>query len=123
MYLSLVMLWLLDNVAVSEGEEGNIINIPCNYCLYRLFYNSAQIENVSENFLPATSLEGTCYSNMFSGCSSLNSIKIGYTGIMILNILVVEYLELLILAHSITMVAILLQTLISLVVEQKHHSN
>ena len=30
--------------------------------------------------LPATTLASDCYSQMFSGCSSLNSIKIAYTG-------------------------------------------
>lgn len=30
--------------------------------------------------LPATTLAQGCYSNMFKGCSSLNTIKIGYIG-------------------------------------------
>ena len=96
---------LLDNGAASD-EEGDITDIPCDYCFHHLFHGSTEITSVSEDFLPvtnlvsncylrlfqdctslttapelpATSLEGTCYSNMFSGCSSLNSIKVGYIG-------------------------------------------
>ena len=40
---------------------------------YRLFYNCANIVNVSENFLPATILHNHCYDGMFSGCSSLTT--------------------------------------------------
>lgn len=70
-----------------------------NYAFYKLFYNCANIVNVSSNFLPATTLvygcyesmfylcynlttapelpattlEGQCYSSMFSGCTSLTT--------------------------------------------------
>ena len=36
-----------------------------------LFENCTNIVNVSENFLPATTLEGYCYFNMFFNCTSL----------------------------------------------------
>lgn len=39
----------------------------------RLFYNSGVV-NISQNFLPATSLGDDCYSQMFAGCSSLLNI-------------------------------------------------
>ena len=61
---------LLDNGAQTE-ESGDITDIPCNYCFYKLFENSTGITSVSENFLPATNLKYDCYGNMFYGCSSL----------------------------------------------------
>ncbi|MBQ6280311.1 MAG: leucine-rich repeat protein [Mycoplasma sp.] len=61
---------LLDNAAKS-GEEGDITDIPCNYCFYDLFRDSTGITSVSEDFLPATTLTNYCYSWMFDGCSSL----------------------------------------------------
>ena len=70
---------LLDNGATS-GEQGDITDIPCNYCFYDLFRGSTGITSVSENFLPATSLVSGCYGQIFDGCSSLNLIKIGYIG-------------------------------------------
>ena len=42
-----------------------------SYAFYKLFYNCTNIINVSDNFLPATTLANNCYSNMFQGCSSL----------------------------------------------------
>ena len=63
---------LLDNAAKS-GEEGDITDIPCNYCFYDLFRDSTGITSVSEDFLPATTLKKYCYGSMFSGCTSLTT--------------------------------------------------
>jgi hypothetical protein len=96
---------LLDNGAKS-GEEGDITDIPCEFCFFYLFENSIGIKCISDGFLPATiladycysgmffrcsslttapelpatSLAGYCYSYMFLNCLSLNSIQLGYTG-------------------------------------------
>ena len=61
---------LLDNAAKS-GEEGDITDIPCNYCFYDLFRDSTGITSVSEDFLPATNLKQDCYDGMFYNCTSL----------------------------------------------------
>ena len=63
---------LLDNAAKS-GEEGDITDIPCNYCFYDLFRDSTGITSVSENFLPATTLAYGCYDGMFYQCTSLTN--------------------------------------------------
>ena len=44
-----------------------------SFAFYRLFYNCTNIVNVSSNFLPATTLASTCYSNMFYGCAALTT--------------------------------------------------
>lgn len=44
-----------------------------DYAFYKLFNNCNTIVNVSENFLPATTLANSCYSNMFKGCTSLTT--------------------------------------------------
>ena len=100
---------LLDNGAASE--EGDITDIPCDYCFFGLFLDSTGITSISDDFLPATSLAtgcyygmfacctsltaapelpattliDNCYDSMFNGCWKLNSIKIGYTGYYDLN--------------------------------------
>ena len=61
---------LLDNGAKS-GEEGDITDIPCDYCFYDLFRDSTGITSVTHRFLPATSMTYLCYSEMFSNCTSL----------------------------------------------------
>ena len=63
---------LLDNAAKS-GEEGDITDIPCNYCFYDLFRDSTGITSVSEDFLPATTLTEHCYDGMFYQCTSLTN--------------------------------------------------
>ena len=42
-----------------------------SYAFTRLFASCANIVNVSSNFLPATTLCNSCYSEMFRGCTSL----------------------------------------------------
>jgi len=64
---------LLDNGAASE-EEGDITDIPCNYCFQHLFHGSTEITSVSEDFLPATGLTTWCYEYMFQGCTSLTKV-------------------------------------------------
>ena len=63
---------LLDNGA-KTGEEGDITDIPCDYCFFKLFYQSDGITSVSENFLPATTLANECYQCMFYQCTSLTT--------------------------------------------------
>ena len=63
---------LLDNGAKS-GEEGDITDIPCNYCFYDLFRDSTGITSVSEDFLPATNLKQDCYDGMFYKCTTLTN--------------------------------------------------
>lgn len=43
------------------------------YAFYKLFYNCTTIIEVSETFLPATTLADSCYRYMFYGCSSLTT--------------------------------------------------
>ena len=64
---------LLDNEA-KTGEQGNITDIPCDFCFYDLFKNSTGITSVSGNLLPATSLTDRCYTYMFEGCTSLTTV-------------------------------------------------
>ena len=42
-----------------------------SYAFHRLFYNATTLQNVSSDFLPATTLATHCYSYMFYGCTSL----------------------------------------------------
>lgn len=44
-----------------------------NYAFYRLFKDCTNIVNVSENFLPATTLADNCYQYMFNGCKALTT--------------------------------------------------
>ena len=48
-------------------------NYRLEYSLARLFYRCEGIVEVSENFLPATTLTDYCYENMFYGCTSLTT--------------------------------------------------
>ena len=43
------------------------------HSLAKLFYECEGIVEVSENFLPATTLASYCYSSMFDGCTSLTT--------------------------------------------------
>lgn len=42
-----------------------------SYAFHRLFYNATTLQNVSSDFLPATTLATYCYNYMFYGCTSL----------------------------------------------------
>lgn len=44
-----------------------------DYAFYKLFYNCSNIVNVSNNFLPATTLATYCYRNMFYNCTNLTT--------------------------------------------------
>ena len=44
-----------------------------NYAFYNLFYSCENIVNVSENFLPATTLANNCYYAMFKNCRKLKA--------------------------------------------------
>ena len=54
---------------------GNAISLTNGqiqwFQFYKLFYNCTTLVEVSENFLPATTLGYSCYSGMFYGCTSL----------------------------------------------------
>ena len=54
-----------------DNADNNFSLSGKNYAFYKLFYNCTNIVNVSENFLPATTLADHCYNNMFYGCTSL----------------------------------------------------
>lgn len=56
-----------DNAANNFSLSGK------NYAFYDLFYYCKNIVNVSENFLPATTLATACYYDMFNGCTSLTT--------------------------------------------------
>lgn len=44
-----------------------------NYAFYRLFYNAYTLIEVSEDFLPATTISTYCYRDMFRNCTNLLS--------------------------------------------------
>lgn len=44
-----------------------------NYAFYNLFRNCTNIVEVSDGFLPATTLSNNCYQYMFYGCTSLTA--------------------------------------------------
>ena len=44
-----------------------------DYAFYKLFYNQSNIKSVDTGFLPATTLRGYCYMEMFYGCTSLTT--------------------------------------------------
>lgn len=54
-----------DNAANNYSLSGK------DWAFYRLFNNCSNVVNVSENFLPATTLAYYCYSCMFRVCTSL----------------------------------------------------
>jgi hypothetical protein len=56
-----------DNAADNYSLSGK------SRVFYSLFYNGANIVNVSDNFLPATTLASQCYEHMFTGCTSLTT--------------------------------------------------
>lgn len=48
-----------------------------NYCYAKLFINCQSLTAAPE--LPATTLDSRCYYEMFTGCTKLNYIKVGFT--------------------------------------------
>ena len=56
-----------DNAANNFSLNGK------SYAFYELFRNCTNIINVSSNFLPATTLAGSCYFRMFYGCTNLQT--------------------------------------------------
>ena len=65
-------------MALLYGDSGkdNVSLNGKNYAFNRLFYNATNLQNVSENFLPATTLSQYCYNYMFYGCSSLTTAPV-----------------------------------------------
>lgn len=62
---------LLSNDPIGETPMGE-------YCFYRLFENCQYLTNGP--LLPNKTLSPHCYEEMFSGCTGLKSVKLGYTG-------------------------------------------
>jgi hypothetical protein len=56
-----------------DNASNNFSLSGKDFAFYRLFYNCKNIVNVSENFLPATTLANYCYGYMFYGCTSLTT--------------------------------------------------
>ena len=66
------------------GEEykwKTSFNKESIYTFRNLFIGNAHLINAYDLILPATTLADYCYSQMFSGCSSLNSITMLATDI------------------------------------------
>ena len=57
---------LSGNVMSLIDGVGDALNIPCDYCFYRLFHGSS-IKTISPDFLPATTITNGCYFDLFSG--------------------------------------------------------
>lgn len=55
-----------------EGKNNNSLSGK-NYAFQKLFQNASNLMDVSENFLPATTLSTYCYDYAFDGCSSLTT--------------------------------------------------
>lgn len=62
-------------MALLFGDSGkdNFSLSGKTYAFHRLFYNATNLIEVSSGFLPATTLNTYCYSNMFYGCTGLIS--------------------------------------------------
>ena len=56
-----------DNAADNFSLSGK------DYAFYKLFFSCSNIVNLSENFLPATTLANQCYGGIFVGCTSLTT--------------------------------------------------
>ena len=63
---------LSGNVMSLIDGVGDALEIPCNYCFYKMF-STSNVKTVSSDFLTATTLKNDCYSGMFSGCTVLTS--------------------------------------------------
>lgn len=64
---------LLGNCMSLHYKDKANYEASINGSLRKLFLNCKGIQNVSENFLPATILNRNCYASMFSGCTSLTT--------------------------------------------------
>ena len=62
-----------NSLLFGDDAKTNLSLSGKDYAFYRLFYYCSTIKNVSSNFLPATTLASTCYSNMFYDCTSLTT--------------------------------------------------
>ena len=82
-----------DGIGVFNGStdvkytvEGNVMSLlfgdnfkgqtsleDKSYIFYNLFYNNKGLTSAEKLSLPATTLADSCYSNMFSGCTSLTT--------------------------------------------------
>ena len=61
---------LSGNIMSLIDGVGDALEIPCNYCFYKIF-STSNVKTVSSDFLPAKTIAGSCYSSMFHQCSSL----------------------------------------------------
>lgn len=62
-------------MALLFGDSGkdNFSLSNKSYAFQKLFQNATNLQSVSENFLPATTISTYCYQYMFDGCSGLIS--------------------------------------------------
>ena len=58
---------------VDETGFATAISLTANYTFRRLFYGNNQLKDASGLLLPATTLTGSCYYDMFNGCTSLTA--------------------------------------------------
>ena len=63
---------LSGNIMSLIDGVGDALEIPCNYCFYKLF-ESSQVKTVSSDFLHAITLKTYCYYSMFYECTSLTT--------------------------------------------------
>ena len=63
---------LSGNVMSLIDGVGDALEIPNDYCFYKMF-STSNVKTVSSDFLPATTLKNDCYSNMFLGCTALTT--------------------------------------------------
>ena len=56
---------LSGNVMSLIDGVGDALNIPCDYCFYKMFSKS-NVKTVSHDFLPATTISKHCYEDLFS---------------------------------------------------------
>ena len=63
---------LSGNVMSLIDGVGDSTVIPNSYCFGNLFLKSS-VKTVSQDFLPATTLQSDCYRSMFEGCTSLET--------------------------------------------------
>ena len=62
-----------NSLLFGDNAKTNLSLSGKDYAFYKLFNFCYAIENVSSNFLPATTLVSNCYSYMFYGCDVLST--------------------------------------------------
>ena len=62
-----------NSILFGDDAASNFDLTGKDYAFYNLFRDCSTIENVSSNFLPATTISKSCYCRMFYGCYSLTT--------------------------------------------------